>query len=284
MGKGMVALPQLSGRGSSGATQPSKSPVKSLARDTKYELQFGPKDQRALETAFDSYLEYRRKREPLLEDERWRCVLKLQQLVTSRNISLAGREGALYEELHRSCPKRLCERARFLVVMRRVFGFELAPVRGAVDQGTKKLMDNLFDAFDEDGSDKMPWRNILIMLHVVCFPTREPADHLRWGFALVGSEGSFDMKCKPPFDARIADAKYLLHAVGHAEMRPMLSKLVDDAWTGLVKRGDVEASTLTRDAETQALMLQASGKKALDREGPRGRVADGRHQAYQAFI
>ena len=51
----------------------------------------------------------------------------------------------------------------------------------------------------------MPWRNILIMLHVVCFPTREPADHLRWGFALVGSEGSFDMKCKPPFDARIAD-------------------------------------------------------------------------------
>jgi hypothetical protein len=55
--------------------------------------------------------------------------------------------------------------------------------------------------------------------------------------------------------------------VGHAEMRPMLSKLVDDAWTGLVKRGDVEASTLTRDAETQALMLQASGKKALDREG-----------------
>ena len=67
MGKGMVALPQLSGRGSSGATQPSKSPVKSLARDTKYELQFGPKDQRALETAFDSYLEYRRKREPLLE-------------------------------------------------------------------------------------------------------------------------------------------------------------------------------------------------------------------------
>ena len=109
MGKGMVALPQLSGRGSSGATQPSKSPVKSLARDTKYELQFGPKDQRALETAFDSYLEYRRKREPLLEDERWRCVLKLQQLVTSRNISLAGREGALYEEFHRSCPKRLCE-------------------------------------------------------------------------------------------------------------------------------------------------------------------------------
>ena len=84
--------------------------------------------------------------------------------------------------------------ARFLVVMRRVFGFELAPVRGAVDQGTKKLMDNLFDAFDEDGSDKMPWRNILIMLHVVCFPTREPADHLRWGFALVGSEGSFDME------------------------------------------------------------------------------------------
>ena len=52
MGKGMVALPQLSGRGSCGATQPSKSPVKSLARDTKYELQFGPKDQRALETAF----------------------------------------------------------------------------------------------------------------------------------------------------------------------------------------------------------------------------------------
>ena len=151
MGKGMVALPQLSGRGSSGATQPTKS-LPSLARDTKYELQFGPKDQRALETAFDSYLEYRRKREPLLEDERWRCVLKLQQLVTSRNISLAGREGALYEELHRSCPKRLCERARFLVVMRRVFGFELAPVRGAVDQGTKKLMDNLFDAFDEDGS------------------------------------------------------------------------------------------------------------------------------------
>ena len=59
----------------------------------------------------------------------------------------------------------------------------------------------------------------------------------------------------------IADAKYLLHAVGHAEMRPMLSKLIDDAWTGLVRRGDVEAATLTRDAETHP--RSEGGKRIL---------------------
>lgn len=275
----MVAtvLPQLGSRGSSGATRPRERPGKevrqasppprpALARDTSVELQFRPQDARALETAFDTYLEYRRQREPLLEDERWRCVLKLQQLLKKHpHVALAGREGALYEELHRSCPQRLCQRTRFIVVMRRVFNYETAPVRG-VATDVKELVETVFDAFDE-GNDAMPWRNILVMLHVVCYPTREPADHLRWGFALVGSEGSFDMSCKPPFDARIHDAKLLLHAVGHAEMRPKLSKYIDDAWAGLVKRGDQEAADLTRDAETASLMAQVNGKKALDREG-----------------
>ena len=61
-------------------------------------------------------------------------------------------------------------------------------------------------------------------------------------------------------------------------------KLVDDAWTGLVRRGDVEASTLTRDAETQGVMLQASGKKALDREGQEAASPMDAIKLTQAFI
>ena len=145
--------------------------------------------------------------EARLRRGRRRNVLRLQKLLAlpeHAGIALAGREHALYEELHRSNPERFVSKARFMVIMRRVFGFELAPVRGAVDADVKHLVEGVFDAFDERGDDKMAWRSILLMLHVVLFPTLSPTEHLRWGFALIGSEGSFDPERRPASEASLS--------------------------------------------------------------------------------
>ena len=62
------------------------------------ESALGPQDDKSLDKAFQQYLEYRTVREPILEDNRWRNVLKLQKLLMlpeHANIHLAGREHAL---------------------------------------------------------------------------------------------------------------------------------------------------------------------------------------------
>ena len=227
------------------------------------EQQLGPQDGKSLERAFQQYLEYRTVREPIMEDNRWQNVLKLRKLLVRpehASIRLAGREHALYEELHRSNPERFVSKSRFMVIMRRVFGFELAPVRGAVDADVKILIESVFDAFDERSNDKMEWRGILLMLHVVMKPWLPPADHFLWGFAMVGSEGSFDPTCREPFDARLANVKHMLFTLGHVKSRPMLTKLVDDSWANFCKV-DKHAFNMTRTAETRKLLSAASGKK-----------------------
>ena len=151
-----------------------------LCRSGEAERALEGRDGKSLDKAFQQYLEYRTVKEPIMEDNRWRNVLKLQTLLTRpeyANIYLAGREHALYEELHRSNPERFVSKSRFMVIMRRVFGFELAPVRGAVDADVKELIENVYDAFDERGNDKMEWRGILLMLHVVLKPWLPPVAH-----------------------------------------------------------------------------------------------------------
>ena len=62
----------------------------------------GPQDAKSLDKAFQQYLEYRTVREPIMEDNRWQNVLKLQKLLMlpeHSNIRLAGREQALREDL-----------------------------------------------------------------------------------------------------------------------------------------------------------------------------------------
>ena len=115
-----------------------------LCRSGEAERALEGRDGKSLDKAFQQYLEYRTVKEPIMEDNRWRNVLKLQTLLTRpeyANIYLAGREHALYEELHRSNPERFVSKSRFMVIMRRVFGFELAPVRGAVDADVKELIE-----------------------------------------------------------------------------------------------------------------------------------------------
>lgn len=234
-----------------------------LCRSGEAERALEGRDGKSLDKAFQQYLEYRTVKEPIMEDNRWRNVLKLQTLLTRpeyANIYLAGREHALYEELHRSNPERFVSKSRFMVIMRRVFGFELAPVRGAVDADVKELIENVYDAFDERGNDKMEWRGILLMLHVVLKPWLPPVAHFSWGFAMVGSEGSFDPTCSEPFDARLASLKHMLFTLGHVKSRPMLTRMVDDTWAELC-RVDKRAAALTRNAETRKLLDAASGKK-----------------------
>ena len=225
-----------------------------LCRSGEAERALEGRDGKSLDKAFQQYLEYRTVKEPIMEDNRWRNVLKLQTLLTRpeyANIYLAGREHALYEELHRSNPERFVSKSRFMVIMRRVFGFELAPVRGAVDADVKELIENVYDAFDERGNDKMEWRGILLMLHVVLKPWLPPVAHFSWGFAMVGSEGSFDPTCSEPFDARLASLKHMLFTLGHVKSRPMLTRMVDDTWAELC-RVDKRAAALTRNAEAMS--------------------------------
>ena len=240
-----------------------------LCRSGEAERALEGRDGKSLDKAFQQYLEYRTVKEPIMEDNRWRNVLKLQTLLTRpeyANIYLAGREHALYEELHRSNPERFVSKSRFMVIMRRVFGFELAPVRGAVDADVKELIENVYDAFDERGNDKMEWRGILLMLHVVLKPWLPPVAHFSWGFAMVGSEGSFDPTCSEPFDARLASLKHMLFTLGHVKSRPMLTLMVDDTWATMCRQ-DPRAAALTRNAETRKLLQAASGKKDAARLG-----------------
>ena len=106
----------------------------------------------------------------------------------------------------------------------------------------------------------MEWRGILLMLHVVMNPWLPPVEHFLWGFAMVGSEGSFDLRCQEPFDARVANVKQMLFTLGHVKSRPMLTRMVDDTWANLCKV-DKHVFNVTRTAETRKLLNAASGKK-----------------------
>ena len=176
---------------------------------------------------FDAYIAAKDAAAPKAEQKRWEHIVSLAELTT--NVDLAGREGALYEVVYRTSPEKVITRSRFMTTMRNVFGFELAPTRGAVDPA-KELVENLFDAFDEHKVDAVDWRVVLMMLRVVTRPTVSPANHLRWGFALMGSEGSFDDNCLPPFHATLRDVKSVFFALFRYDKRDSLAGLLDDAF------------------------------------------------------
>lgn len=51
-----------------------------------------------------------------------------------RSLDLRGRARALYEQMFRAEPRKYVSRPTFLTVMRRVYGFQTAPLSGHVDQ------------------------------------------------------------------------------------------------------------------------------------------------------
>lgn len=220
----------------------------------------GPEyDAADLASRFEVYKKWRAAQEPVAEAARWRSVIDLDALLQQPafcRIRLGGRDGALYERMYKSNPDRFASRALFLVAMRKVFGFELAPSRGPVDLSVKRLVDRLFEAFDDTKSDSVDWRVVLLMLHVAREPWLAPIEHLRWGFALLGAEGTLDETLSDPFHGRIRDVKDLMCALFAFERRPELLEVVDETWFA-VTAGDRLAFRLTRRAGMQRLLAGA---------------------------
>lgn len=150
-------------------------------------------DKKVLELVFQRYLNWEAEKQSMAETARWQHLFDLRRLLDEPQfdgIRLAGRDSAMYECMYRSNPAKNMARSRFFSTMTHIFGFELAPTRGIVDVSVKHILDALFDAFCENTSSCVEWRTMLIMLRVVREPWRDPIEHLHWGFALLGAEGS----------------------------------------------------------------------------------------------
>lgn len=150
-------------------------------------------DDKVLELVFQRYLNWKAEQQPLAETARWQRLFELRRLLDEPQfeaIQLAGRDSAVYECMYRSNPEKGISRSRFFSTMTHVFGFELAPIRGMMDVPVRQTMDALFNAFCDNNSSCVEWRTMLIMLRVVKEPWRDPIEHLHWGFALLGAEGS----------------------------------------------------------------------------------------------
>jgi hypothetical protein len=51
---------------------------------------------------------------------------------------------------------------------------------------------------DEESSESLNWREVLIALHVIVDPFALPHQHMRWAFAMYGSSSSLDDRAPPP--------------------------------------------------------------------------------------
>ncbi|CAM9573559.1 unnamed protein product, partial [Choristocarpus tenellus] len=137
---------------------------------------------------------------------RWRVLFMLKRLVDEvknqkLGISpklLAGRDSALYEQMFRAEPQEFISKPAFLTVMRRGYGFNIAPIKGLGHRKAQRILTEVYDKFDVKQKDKVNWRTFLFMLRVIADSHVTVDNHLCWGFALHSSSGSFDITSEDP--------------------------------------------------------------------------------------
>ncbi|CAM9454293.1 unnamed protein product, partial [Laminaria digitata] len=124
--------------------------------------------------AFDAYRTRRDEEGKSKYQARWKAVFALQKLVERARdgplgeapVRLAGGDRALYEVMFRAEPRKHVSRSSFLTAMRRVYGFQIAPLAGHVDRPALHTLGEVYSAFDGGRRGGMDWRCMLFMLRV----------------------------------------------------------------------------------------------------------------------
>ncbi|CAM9580526.1 unnamed protein product [Pylaiella littoralis] len=236
---------------------------------TAYRCKFVAKkrlyQERELLGAFDAYTtrvlhEGKRKYQA-----KWKALFSLRKLMASKDgrplgaapIRLAGGDRALYEQMFRAEPRQYVSRPTFMTVMRRVYGFQTAPLAGRVDQAALHNLGEVYGTFDVDGHGKMDWRCMVFMLRVALNAQATVEENLKWGFALYSSPGSFDPACDDP--VTMADFINLVHTMARFETLVELNNIFDEAWKA-VAEVDYEAGHLSAAAIGQGTESKKSRK------------------------
>jgi hypothetical protein len=115
-----------------------------------------------------------------------------------QHVKLGGTPECLYERFYKAEPRPLCTEARFLIVMRQVYGFELANTDSICDSKILRHLQNLFYYFDAcdsatgEATGQMDWKALVFALYLLKYPFKTNVEQMDWAFALYSSEGFLD--------------------------------------------------------------------------------------------
>ncbi|CAB1099266.1 unnamed protein product [Ectocarpus sp. CCAP 1310/34] len=204
-----------------------------VSRDSSIEEQLGGPGEKGAFNAYAARTQYKGKRK---FQARWKALFALRTLMESKGdrplgappIRLAGGDSALYEQMFRAEPRKHVSRPTFLTVMRRVYGFQTAPLAGHVDKAALQKLGEVYSTFDADGVGKVDWRCMVFMLRVTVNAQSTVEENLKWGFALYSSPGSFDPESDDPVS--MSDFKNLVNTMARFEKREELNRILDEAW------------------------------------------------------
>ncbi|ETI56581.1 hypothetical protein L914_00869 [Phytophthora nicotianae] len=188
--------------------------------------------------------------------KKWREILQLMKLMSApcfRNIRLAGDDRALYEGFFRAFPHHVVTKARFMSVVRHIFGIpavsmihqrsktknanrdmasgenhnaedhesEKAAARLALDRHLEKLqyccersVDNVL---------VLNWRILLVALRMFKEPLLTIREHLSWAVSVFASSGSLEIN-----DGDTIDADNVTLMLTHVMRNPTASHLVSE--------------------------------------------------------
>ncbi|KAL3668355.1 hypothetical protein V7S43_006445 [Phytophthora oleae] len=172
--------------------------------------------------------------------KKWREILQLMKLMSAscfHGIRLAGDDRALYEGFFRAFPHHLVTKARFMSVVRHIFGIPAVSVihnRGTskkTEHGRKSKRDQATDEDNNAGEqekgktaaqlaldhhlekmkyccersvDNVPvlnWRTLLISLRMLQEPLLTMREHLIWAFSVFSSSGCLELNDSDAIDA-----------------------------------------------------------------------------------
>ncbi|CAM9757457.1 unnamed protein product, partial [Ascophyllum nodosum] len=191
------------------------------------------------------------------DQAKWKGAFALRRLIDTAlgahskpAVRLLGRERALYETIFRAEPQEHISQSTFLTVMRRVFGFHIAPLTGKVDHLALRTLSEVYKAFDVDKVGKVNWRCVLFMLKVAMNAQETVEEHLRWAIALYSSAGSFDPSCEEP--VYMNDFKSLVYTMIRLDRVYDLDTVFDAGWKGVTAEGKV-ARRLAEASETDSI-------------------------------
>ncbi|CAM9140583.1 unnamed protein product, partial [Hapterophycus canaliculatus] len=194
--------------------------------------------------AFIAYTARTKSEEKRKYQARWKALFALRKLMDRIDerplgtppVRLAGGDRALYEQMFRAEPQKYVSRPTFMTVMRRVYGFQTAPLAGHVDQAALHKLGEVYSTFDTDGCGKVDWRCLVFMFRVAMNAQATVEANLKWGFALYSSPGSFDPECDDPVS--MADFKRLFNNMARFDKLGELNQVFDDAWEAVASSDD----------------------------------------------
>jgi len=222
-----------------------------------------------LEGAFESYLQDRYQSALDKDADRWMALMHLSDVIrhdpVAEGVRLSGGDFAAYELFFRCEPRTHICRARFMIAMRKIFGFQTAELDRVSDGAVVKLLERVYDVFDDQKIDKLDWRTWLVMYALLSKYEVMTREHFVWGFSMYASHGSIDLETTQavPFTA----IRAMFHFYTDENMRGKLMEAVDIAFDEVVESStelNIAVRQLMREGRvSQEVPIKLNHFKAL---------------------